>query len=137
MEPGKQQLSPQNRNKRAGVMWRYFFLVVKLIKINYMKTAAFYIKNKYDFYKEYSEELIREVCHIWCEVIEEAQNDVKKEYEEKNRWIPVEEKLPPLNEQVLLLYDTDEYCVGVMTNYGFYLQPFDPIEQDFGSIYLA
>ena len=61
----------------------------------------------------------------------------QKEYEEKLRWIPVEEKLPPLNEQVLLLYDTDEYCVGVMTNYGFYLQPFDPIEQDFGSIYLA
>lgn len=61
----------------------------------------------------------------------------KKEYEEKLRWIPVEEKLPPLNEQVLLLYDTDEYCVGVMTNYGFYLQPFYPIEQDFGSIYLA
>ena len=74
---------------------------------------------------------------IKIEVIEEAQNDVKKEYEEKLRWIPVEEKLPPLNEQVLLLYDTDEYCVGVMTNYGFYLQPFDPIEQDFGSIYLA
>ena len=61
----------------------------------------------------------------------------EKEYEEKLRWIPVDEKLPPLNEQVLLLYDTDEYCVGVMTNYGFYLQPFDPIEQDWGSIYLA
>ena len=102
-----------------------------------MKTAASYIKEKYDFYKEYSEELIREVCHLWCELIEEAQNDVKKEYEDKLRWIPVEEKLPPINKQVLLLYDTDEYCVGVRTNYGFYLQPFDPIEQDFGSIYLA
>ena len=66
-----------------------------------------------------------------------AENRIKKEYEEKLRWIPVEEKLPPLNEQVLLLYDTDEYCVGVMTNFGFYLQPFDPIEQNFGSIYLA
>ena len=71
------------------------------------------------------------------ELIQIGYDFCKKEYEEKLRWIPVEEKLPPLNEQVLLLYDTDEYCVGVMTNYGFYLQPFDPTEQDFGSIYLA
>lgn len=63
-----------------------------------MKTAESYIKEKYDFYKEYSEELIREVCHIWCEVIEDAQNDVKKEYEEKLRWIPVEEKLPEIDQ---------------------------------------
>ena len=49
--------------------------------------AASYIKNKYDCYKGYSEESIREVCHMWCEVIEEAQNDVKKEYEEKNRFM--------------------------------------------------
>ena len=56
-----------------------------------MKTATSYIKEKYDCYKGYSEESIREVCHIWCEVIEEAQNDVKKEYEEKLRWIPIDE----------------------------------------------
>ena len=67
-----------------------------------MKTAASYIKNKYDCYKGYSEESIREVCHIWCEVIEEAQNDVKKEYEEKLRWIPIEEKLPENRERVLV-----------------------------------
>ena len=48
-----------------------------------MKTAASYIKKKYDCYKDYSKKQIRDVCHIWCEVIEEAQNDVKKEYEEK------------------------------------------------------
>ena len=59
-----------------------------------MKTAASYIKKKYDCYKGYSEKSIRDVCHMWCEVIEEAQNDVKKEYEEKLRWIPVEERLP-------------------------------------------
>ena len=102
-----------------------------------MKTAASYIKKKYDCYKGYSEKSIRDVCHIWCELIEEAQNDVKKEYEEKLRWIPIEEKEPPLNEQVILKYDTDEYCIGVLTVYGFYLQPFDPIENDFGSIFLA
>ena len=62
-----------------------------------MKTAASYIKKKYDCYKGYSEQSIREVCHMWCEVIEEAQNDVKKEYEEKLRWIPVEEKLPEID----------------------------------------
>ena len=60
-----------------------------------MKTAASYIKKKYDCYKDYSEQSIRDVCHIWCEVIEEAQNDVKKEYEERLRFIPVEEELPP------------------------------------------
>ena len=64
-------------------------------------------------------------------------SDCKKEYEEKLRWIPIEEKEPPLNEQVILKYDTDEYCIGVLTVYGFYLQPFDPIENDFGSIFLA
>ena len=48
-----------------------------------MKTAASYIKKKYDCYKDYSEKQIRDVCHMWCEVIKEAQNDVKKEYEEK------------------------------------------------------
>ena len=62
-----------------------------------MKTAASYIKKKYDCYKGYSEQSIRDVCHMWCEVIEEAQNDVKKEYEEKLRWIPVEEKLPGID----------------------------------------
>ena len=48
-----------------------------------MKTATSYIKKKYDCYKDYSEKSIRDVCHIWCEVIEEAQNDVKKDYEAK------------------------------------------------------
>lgn len=51
-----------------------------------MKTAASYIKKKYDCYKDYSEQSIRDVNHMWCEVIEEAQNDVKEEYEEKLRW---------------------------------------------------
>ena len=66
-----------------------------------MKTAASYIKKKYDCYKGYSEESIKEVCHMWCEVIEEAQNDVKKEYEEKLRWIPVKEQLPKENGRYL------------------------------------
>ena len=63
-----------------------------------MKTAASYIKKKYDCYKGYSEKSIRDVCHIWCEVIEEAQNDVKKEYEEKLRWIPTSEQTPTATE---------------------------------------
>ena len=71
------------------------------------------------------------------ELIQIGYDFCKKEYEEKLRWIPIEEKEPPLNEQVILKYDTDEYCIGVLTVYGFYLQPFDPIENDFGSIFLA
>ena len=76
-----------------------------------MKTAASYIKKKYDCYKDYSEQSIRDVCHIWCEVIEEAQNDVKKEYEEKLRWIPVEEKKPEnYNCQILVKKEHENFC---------------------------
>ena len=70
-----------------------------------MKTAESYIQKKYDCYKDYSEKSIRDVCHIWCEVIEEAQNDVKKEYEEKLRWIPVKEQLPKENGRYLTKSD--------------------------------
>ena len=77
-----------------------------------MKTAASYIKKKYDCYKNYSEKSIRDVCHIWCEVIEEAQNDVKKEYEEKNRWVPVEEKLPETYSIILATIKSPE-CIWV------------------------
>ena len=83
-----------------------------------MKTAASYIKKKYDCYKGYSEESIRDVCHIWCEVIEEAQNDVKKEYEEKLRWIPVEEKLPPENRTVLVKIK-NEFCIALFRKWKF------------------
>lgn len=86
------------RNKCNAKM-KQLITTRKGIKTNNMKTAASYIKKKYDCYKDYSEQSIRDVCHIWCEVIEEAQNDVKKEYEEKLRWIPVEEKLPELREK--------------------------------------
>ena len=70
-----------------------------------MKTAASYIQKKYDCYKDYSEQSIRDVNHMWCEVIEEAQNDVKKEYEEKLRWIPVKEQLPKENGRYLTKSD--------------------------------
>ena len=103
-----------------------------------LKTAIEILEYHQEWRLGKREDMIHEPKKL-TEAFDMVLNEVKKlkEYEEKNRWIPVEEKLPPLNEQVLLLYDTDEYCVGVMTNYGFYLQPFDPIEQDFGSIYLA
>ena len=84
-----------------------------------MKTAASYIKKKYDCYKGYSEESIREVCHIWCEVIEEAQNDVKKEYEEKLRWIPIIEKMPENLEWVDCKSGVGDHYVGCyLENYG-------------------
>ena len=73
---------------------------------------------------------------MWCEVIEEAQNDVKKEYEEKTRWIPITEKLPPLNEYVLFRYSEGEYCVGCFNNYGYYCNPYMAAEEDFASIHL-
>ena len=84
-----------------------------------MKTAASYIKKKYDCYKDYSEQSIRDVCHIWCEVIEEAQNDVKKEYEEKLRWIPVTEKMPENLEWVDCKSGVGDHYVGCyLENYG-------------------
>ena len=65
-----------------------------------------------------------------------AQNDVKKKYEEKNRWIPITEKLPPLNEYVLFEYSEGEYCVGCLNDYGYYCSPYMPAEEDFASIHL-
>ena len=79
-----------------------------------MKTAASYIKKKYDCYKGYSEKSIRDVCHIWCEVIEEAQNDVKKEYEEKLRWIPIEEELPTIHVDVILKCESGFWDKGCL-----------------------
>ena len=39
----------------------------------------------------------------WVNVLIQIGADfIKKEYEEKLRWVPVEEKLPPLHEDVLL-----------------------------------
>ena len=60
----------------------------------------------------------------------------KKEYEEKLRWIPVEEKLPPLNQHVLFKYSEGEYCVGCLNVYGYYCSPYMPVEEDFASIHL-
>ena len=60
----------------------------------------------------------------------------QKEYEEKLRWIPVEEKLPPLNEYVLFKYSGDEYCVGCLNVYGYYCSTYNPIENDHASIHL-
>ena len=60
----------------------------------------------------------------------------KKEYEEKLRWIPIEEKLPPLNEYVLFMYSEGEYCVGCLNVYGYYCNPYNPNENDHASIHL-
>ena len=43
-----------------------------------------------------------------------AENRIKKEYEEKLRWIPVEENLPEIGERVLLKNEFYEY-VGFLS----------------------
>ena len=63
-------------------------------------------------------------------------DDCRKEYEEKLRWISVEEKLPPLNEYVLFKYSEGEYCVGCLKNYGYYCTTYIPAYNDFSSINL-
>ena len=73
----------------------------------------------------------------WVNVLIQIGADfIKKEYEEKLRWVPVEEKLPPLNEYVLFKYSGDEYCVGCLNVYGYYCSPYNPIETDHASIHL-
>ena len=94
-------------------------------------------KTKHDFITDFLFEVNGQFHQPDYDMLDSFYDLMQKEYEEKHRWIPVEEKEPPLNEQVILKYDTDEYCIGVLTVYGFYLQPFDPIENDFGSIFLA
>jgi hypothetical protein len=59
-----------------------------------------------------------------------------KVLEEKLRWIPIAEKLPPLNEYVLFKYSEGEYCVGCLNVYGYYCSPYIPAEEDFASIHL-
>ena len=98
-----------------------------------MKTAASYIKKKYDCYKDYSEQSIRDVCHMWCEVIEEAQNDVKKEYEEKLRWIPISEKMPEPRKDISLKLEnfSNSEITGFMGYSGeFYIKLTDIIDCD-------
>ena len=60
----------------------------------------------------------------------------QKKYEEKLRWIPITEKLPPLNKYVLFKYSEGEYCVGCLNDYGYYCSPYIPAEEDFASIHL-
>ena len=101
-----------------------------------LKTAIEILEYHQEWRLGKREDMIHEPKKL-TQALDIVLNEVKKEYEERNRWIPIEEKEPPLNEQVILKYDTDEYCIGVLTVYGFYLQPFDPVENDFGSIFLA
>ena len=42
------------------------------------------------------------------EIFETCQNEAKKEYEEKLRWIPVEEKLPELKETQYMVETTSK-----------------------------
>lgn len=52
------------------------------------------------------------------------------------RFIPIEEELPPLNEYVLFKYSEGEYCVGCLNVYGYYCSPYNPNENDHASIHL-
>ena len=70
------------------------------------------------------------------EIAKRAYLHCQKEYEEKLRWIPVDEKLPPLNQYVLFKYSEGEYCVGCLNVYGYYCSPYIPVENDYASIHL-
>jgi len=52
------------------------------------------------------------------------------------RWIPIGEELPPLNEYVLFKYSEGEHCVGCLNVYGYYCSPYMPKENDYASIHL-
>ena len=65
-----------------------------------------------------------------------AEISFKSGVEFAQRWISIEDKLPPLNEYVLFKYSETELCVGCMNIYGFYCSPYMPAENDFASIHL-
>ena len=97
-----------------GVMWRYFFLIIKLLKLTNMSkiedlarkhlgldsTDPNYMHTDSDIYDMNNFKSGYECC--------------QKEYEEKLRWIPVEEKLPKIGERVLLKNEFYEY-VGFLS----------------------
>ena len=79
--------------------------------------------------KEYAERLLQREKEIKKEMIDFANaleitnsksdynrgySDCRKEYEEKLRWIPIEEKLPEIGERVLLKNEFYEY-VGFLS----------------------
>ena len=63
------------------------------------KSIYSYIRKEYEDYKHYSDSTIKKLLPNWCSLLKLVQNDVKKEYEEKLRWIPVEEKLPDISKE--------------------------------------
>lgn len=64
------------------------------------------------------------------------QSAFKAGVEFAQRWISVEEELPPLNEYVLFKYSEGEYCVGCLNNHGYYCTTYIPADNDFSSIHL-
>ena len=74
-------------------MWRYFFLIVKLIKItNMSKTIEQACQDAIcHLQKQRVNDRILERCK---ESFFDGAEYMQKEYEEKLRWIPVEERLP-------------------------------------------
>lgn len=57
---------------------------------------------------------------------------VKKEYEDKLRWIPIEEKLPAIKQPILLkINDDSEYiCVGFMRKEYQFVQDIEFTDKD-------
>ena len=83
------------------------------------KSIYSYIRKEYEDYKHYSDSTIKKLLPNWCSILKSVQNDCKKEYEEKLRWIPVEEKLPEFNDSEYPNGNFEEYevkfCTGGMS----------------------
>lgn len=102
---------------------------------NIEQKAADYANAKFN-----PEKHLENVPNFYCIDLYEAflagYRVLQKEYEDKHRWIPVEEKLPPLNQEVLFKYSEGEYCIGCLNVYGYYCSPYNPTENDHASIHL-
>ena len=72
------------------------------------KSIYSYIRKEYEHYKYYSDSTIKKLLPNWCNILKLVQNGVKKEYEEKLRWIPIDEKLP--TDKCLIILDFSGCC---------------------------
>lgn len=90
-------------------MWRYFFLIVKLLKITNM--SEFKTLNAAELYACISEDKHsnRSMAFNKHDIVDSfvaGAEFMQKEYEEKFRWIPVDEKLPKIYSAVLAVINS-------------------------------
>ena len=110
-------------------MWRYFFLIVKLLKITNMsnlkiiRAAELYAGISED---KHSNRAMIFTKHDMVDSFVSGAEFMKKEYEEKLSWVPVDEKLPPICTHVETKYKNTRQYYFHLENGEFENCPYNP-----------